>query len=287
MPSCPASRRWFHSCIVRPMMLCPSARSMAATVEESTPPDMATAMVWGFGMLRANRLLPILRRQLPQSRYRLQHQRKRDFDVFPGILFAQAKADAGAGAVRTQSHRREHMGWLDGSRRTCRACRHCQAFQIESDHHRLALDMVEINARRIGYARRAIAIHPNFFDLRQNSLLQAVAQCGHFRVIIALETPHSQLCGFAQRHNSGNVLSTSPAGTLVPSTIKQRPRTRSLAHIERAYSLRRVHFVAGDRERMATNLLHVDRNLPCGLNRVAMKKDLGFRCDLPDFFNGL
>jgi hypothetical protein len=26
--------------------LCPSARSMAATVDESTPPDMATAMVW-------------------------------------------------------------------------------------------------------------------------------------------------------------------------------------------------------------------------------------------------
>ena len=45
MPSCPASRRWFHSCMVRPTTLCPSARSMAATVEESTPPDMATAMV--------------------------------------------------------------------------------------------------------------------------------------------------------------------------------------------------------------------------------------------------
>jgi hypothetical protein len=27
------------------MTLCPSARSMAATVDESTPPDMATAMV--------------------------------------------------------------------------------------------------------------------------------------------------------------------------------------------------------------------------------------------------
>src|SRR6266404_2194653 len=45
MPSCPARRRWFQSCMVRPMTLWPSARSMAATAEESTPPDMATAMV--------------------------------------------------------------------------------------------------------------------------------------------------------------------------------------------------------------------------------------------------
>src|SRR5580693_2404758 len=34
------------------MMVCPSARSMAATVEESTPPDIATAMVCGVGMVK-------------------------------------------------------------------------------------------------------------------------------------------------------------------------------------------------------------------------------------------
>src|SRR5205085_9394648 len=55
MPARPARRRWFHSCMVRPMMLWPAARSMAATVEESTPPDMATAMV-SVGMLLMNRL---------------------------------------------------------------------------------------------------------------------------------------------------------------------------------------------------------------------------------------
>src|SRR5262245_10163795 len=45
MPSCPARRRWFQSCSVSPTTVCPCARSMAATAEESTPPDMATAMV--------------------------------------------------------------------------------------------------------------------------------------------------------------------------------------------------------------------------------------------------
>src|SRR5450755_4362887 len=52
MPSCPAMRRWFQSCMVSPMTGCPSARSMAATVEESTPPDMATAMGGVLCMLR-------------------------------------------------------------------------------------------------------------------------------------------------------------------------------------------------------------------------------------------
>src|SRR5579884_4279324 len=45
MPSRPARRRWFQSWRVRPTSSYPSSRSMAATVEESTPPDMATATV--------------------------------------------------------------------------------------------------------------------------------------------------------------------------------------------------------------------------------------------------
>src|SRR5215472_609580 len=51
MPSRPARRRWFQSCRVSPMTVCPWACSIAATVEESTPPDMAIAMVWLSGWL--------------------------------------------------------------------------------------------------------------------------------------------------------------------------------------------------------------------------------------------
>src|SRR5271165_5532204 len=45
MPRWPAKRRWFQSCIVSPTTLYPCAHNIAATVDESTPPDMATAMV--------------------------------------------------------------------------------------------------------------------------------------------------------------------------------------------------------------------------------------------------
>src|SRR5712671_5102276 len=135
MPSCPASRRWFHSCMVSPMMLCPSARSMAATVEESTPPDMATAMVVGddilsssvllaFGFwllafgswllaksqkLRAKSLFLVNRRQFPQPSYRLGHESQSKVDVLVVILLAQAEADTGARSIRTQPHSQEYV----------------------------------------------------------------------------------------------------------------------------------------------------------------------------------
>jgi hypothetical protein len=41
------SRRWFHSCIVRPTIGRPRRCKTAATVDESTPPDMATATSQG------------------------------------------------------------------------------------------------------------------------------------------------------------------------------------------------------------------------------------------------
>src|SRR5258705_13518910 len=45
-PGWPARRRWFQSWRVRPTRVWPWARRSAATAEESTPPDMGTAMVW-------------------------------------------------------------------------------------------------------------------------------------------------------------------------------------------------------------------------------------------------
>src|ERR1035437_5431135 len=63
MPSCPASRRWFHSCSVRPTTVCPCAHSSAATAEESTPPDIATAIVSGCAPV----LTPPLSQLSPQS----------------------------------------------------------------------------------------------------------------------------------------------------------------------------------------------------------------------------
>src|ERR1044072_7263266 len=103
MPAAPASCLWFHSCMVRPTTLCPSARSMAATVEESTPPDMATAMVL-LGMmakagLLADRSFIVNRRQFAETGDGCWNQFKSELHVFRCVLLTQTEADAGAGPV--------------------------------------------------------------------------------------------------------------------------------------------------------------------------------------------
>src|SRR5437016_9866884 len=117
MPGCPASRRWFQSCIVRPITRWPSARSMAATVEESTPPDMATAMVLEGGIqhsalstqhsafksktqLTADRCLIVNRGQFSQAGYGLGDKIESEIDFFRRILLSQAETNAGARTIR-------------------------------------------------------------------------------------------------------------------------------------------------------------------------------------------
>src|SRR5690242_4681555 len=85
IPSCPARRRWFHNCMVSPITECPSARNSAATAEESTPPDMATAIVLVCMLVLDFRLnlrgLLVERAQFAQSRNRLRHQPQRKIHI--------------------------------------------------------------------------------------------------------------------------------------------------------------------------------------------------------------
>src|SRR6202051_1310785 len=157
--------------MVKPMTLSPSARSMAATAEESTPPDMATAMVWGFGILRANRLLLIGGRQFAQPRHCLRNQCKRDINILSCVLLAQTKPDAGASAIIAQAHRRKHMGRLNRAGRTRRSRGNRQSLEVESYYHRLAINMIEITVRRVGHTPDTTAVHSCFFDLSENSPL--------------------------------------------------------------------------------------------------------------------
>src|SRR5579864_3305292 len=170
MPSWPASRRWFHSCMVSPTTSWPSARSMAATVEESTPPDMATAMVCLFfifskgcelraitaiglrlfivkptrddGLARSWRLEAQLTtdhcrwRQLPQSCDRLSHQSHCEFHFFHRVLLTEAETNAGACPIWAHAHGGQHVRRLNRSRRTSGAGRDCQSLQIKRNHQR-------------------------------------------------------------------------------------------------------------------------------------------------------
>src|SRR5208282_1803770 len=167
IPSCPASRRWFQSCMVRPTTLCPSARIMAATVEESTPPDMATAIVLGIDMLESYGLLLVPRRKFAQPRNSLGHQRQREVDIFSRILLAQTEANTRSSSVCGQAHGNEHVRWLNRSRGTGSASGNRKALQIEGNDHRLAFDVIEIDIRRIRHTWSALAVHPSLSRLTE------------------------------------------------------------------------------------------------------------------------
>ena len=147
--------------------------------------------------------------------------------------------------------------------------------------------MVEVNVRSVGHAHRATAVHAGFLDLGENSLLQAVPHRSHLLVVAAVQSLLRQLRGFAQAHNSRYVLGASPQRALVPTSIKQRVDLSSLLNVERSDTLRRMNLVAGNREGLATDSLHINRNFAECLHRVGVKVDTRFRRDGAYLFNRL
>src|SRR5579872_553697 len=262
IPSRPASRRWFQSCMVRPMTLRPSARSMAATVEESTPPDMATAIVScvNFSLLASTthfHLWVVPRRNRPQMRDSFGNQRQREVNVFFGRLLSQAKADAGACPIRPKAHGKQHMRGLNRSRRTRRTRRHRKAPQIKCDYQRFSFDVIEVKVRRIRNARRSAAVHASFLDQRKDAVLQPVSHGSDLLNIATLQTCLRQLRSLAQRDNAWNIFGTGAARPLMTSAIEQRLQASSLFHIQRTYTLRRMHFMSGNRQRVAADTTNI------------------------------
>ena len=77
----------------------------------------------------------------------------------------------------SQSHGCQHVRGLNRAGRTRGARRDRKPFEVERDDHRLALDMIEINARPCSARAGAPSpFTPGFVDLSENSLLQTIAQ---------------------------------------------------------------------------------------------------------------
>src|SRR5260370_22883029 len=98
------------------------------------------------------------RRQLPKPRDRFWDQAQCKLYILLRILFSEAEANAGFGAVGTQPHRSQHVRRLDRPRRTRSAGRDCQSLQVQRDDHRRSVDAIEINGSRVGHASRAFAV---------------------------------------------------------------------------------------------------------------------------------
>jgi hypothetical protein len=106
--------------------------------------------------------------------------------------------------------------------------------------------MVEVNTGRIRYARGAFAVHASRLRLNENSLLQSVAQGGHFLIVTAFEGLHRQLRSLTQSDDPRNIFRSGAARALVPAAMEERLQMSSLANVKRAHPLSSVHLVPGN-----------------------------------------
>src|SRR5580698_354638 len=182
---------------------------MAATVDESTPPDIATATVLCFSVtsvfdpivmsvllrrwLETNRGLLVHRTDLSQSPDDFRHKCHGKVYIFGRSLLAEAETNAAPRAIGRQPHRRQYVRGLNRPRRTRSSRRHCQTFEIESDDHRLALNVIEGNVGGVWHAFGAIAIHGDMLNLLQDRLLQTIAEFSHPANASVLESQSGDL----------------------------------------------------------------------------------------------
>src|ERR1017187_8141652 len=199
----PGSRRWFQSCMVRPTTARPSRASMAATVELSTPPLMATAM-GGSGM-------PGDPPQMLDGARERVHQR---VNLAGRVGAPQRETHAGARPFRGQAHIDEHVGRRDGAAGTGGAGGDGEAAQVERDHQGFAIDSVEVHVGGIGRAARAGAVHAGARNAFEDGVFQAVAQGGE-TFGFGGEGSGGELGGGAEGRDAGHVLGAGPPVALV------------------------------------------------------------------------
>ena len=179
------------------------------------------------------------------------------------------------------------MRGLGRSGRTRRSRRNRQAFQIQCNNQRFALNVIEIDVRRIRNPRRTTTIHARSLGRAKNRRLQPVTQPGHFLTGPIRKPAERNLRRLAQSHNAGHVFRSSPPLPLMPPAVEQRLQPSSLAHIQRPHSLRRVQLVTGNRQQVAANPVHIQRHLGRRLHGIRMEQDPGFRRNLANCLHRL
>src|SRR5690242_15960719 len=125
-----------------PTTFSPWARSMPATTEESTPPDMATAIG-----------LDIRGRQLSEVRDRFDERVDQCVDFLFGVRAAERETNARAGLLAHETDGEEDVRWFGCAAGTSRAARYGETSEIERDEERITVDAVKADVRCVADAR--------------------------------------------------------------------------------------------------------------------------------------
>ena len=93
--------------------------------------------------------------------------------------------------------------------------------------------------------------------------------------------------GFAEADDSGDVFRTGAHAALVVAAVKKLLQASSASDIEGTDAFGAVDFVAGKREQIELELIHIHGNFSGGLHGIGMEVDVGVLGDAADFFERL
>src|SRR5450759_4289591 len=247
--------------MVMPTTVRPWRTSMAATVELSTPPLMATAMgnsvlTFGITVTRSGTTTPLrswLRSEPPalasgvairgrtsetvcsgmhRNPAQVRHAGADGFDervhLPGGIGAAERKAHAGPGAVVTQADGLQHVRGRERSAGAGRPGGDREAAQVERDHHGFAIDAVEVEIAGVRQAIPARPVDARAGNAFEHGVLQTVAQHGEAFGVLG-HAAAGELRGRAEGGDPGDVLRARPAVALVVSAVADGREAGALA----------------------------------------------------------
>src|SRR5450432_2134364 len=162
-----------------PTTVRPWRTSMAATVELSTPPLMATAMGDAMGGTPGGAMAKSgMHRNPSQVRYTSPDGFDERVHLLGRIAAAEGEAHTGARAVVTQADGLQHVRGRERAAGAGRAGRDREAAQVKRDHHGFAIDAVEVNIAGVGHAIPARPVDAGPGNAFEHGVFQTVAQHG-------------------------------------------------------------------------------------------------------------
>ena len=194
-------------------------------------------------------------------------------DFIRGIVAAEGEAQAGAGALRGETHRAQYMGWVHGSGRARGAGGAAHTGLVQKQEYGLGVDALEGDARRIWQSALAIPVDLGVRDGVEDLLFKGIAQPADGFVFVGELTA----CQFSRRAEPDAVRHVFRAGALamlLAATHEVGVESGPAVHVQDADPLGAMQLVPGDGEEidMRMGVGQVDRHFSHGLHRVSVKE---------------
>src|SRR6516164_1259445 len=290
--------------MVRPMVRTPRSCSIAATVELSTPPDMATATGAAAKAVAPGRISDcaveviapsvsagggernLTRGEAANALDDRGDHRNRMVDFLRCRRTSQTEAQARAGILARKPCGEQNVRRLGRTGRTGRACGAGDALEVQRNQKRLATGTGKTQVRRIRHATGTSAIHTRRWNPREQLGFQAIAKPADAKRILS-EQSARQFGGLSHAHNARNIFGTRAAIALRVPAKETGSQRRAGANKKRTHALGSAKLVRGNREQIHSQAIHIEGNLPRRLDRVAMKAHALLGRDPCDLFDWL